>query len=575
MQVQRLTAALLLGLSPACAGPAEDGEEPTHEPSFDDRVSRAFDEAFAFEPTWGTYLGLHEYDERLQDLSRASIEARIAQLQATLASFERIDPAALSFDAEVDLAAVLGWLRAELLELERVQGWRRNPMVYAGLPGEAVDSLMKRDFAPAEIRLRSMIARMNAVPSIYASARANLEAPPRVFTETAIGMAAGTAIFFERSLPTWLESAGIEDAELLHRCEAARQRVLEATHEFAAWLRTELRPLSDGDFRIGEELFLAKLEHEDGIRTTLGELLARGEAQLARDHAAAVATAAAIDPDATAREVMARLQQDHPTAGELIPTIRRSVESARAFLIEHDLATIPRDTRPRVEETPLYARDGGFASMDTPGPFEERATEAFYYVTPAEPYWEPEHVEQHLGLFNRWVMPYIDVHEAYPGHFLQFLWGPQVPTLTRQAIDSAMNAEGWAHYTEQMMADHGFPGDDPRYRLAQLSEALIRDVRYVAGIRLHTEGMTIAEGAALFEELAFLDPANALAEAERGAWAPTYRVYTYGKLLIQELARDFMEARGASLREFHDAFVREGALPIPLVRRLLLERPGS
>ena len=164
----------------------------------------------------------------------------------------------------------------------------------------------------------------------------------------------------------------------------------------------------------------------------------------------------------------------------------------------------------------------------------------------------------------------INVHEAYPGHYLQFLYAPRFPSKTRKLVFSGTNAEGWAHYAEQMMVDEGFGGGDPKIRLAQLQEALLRDARYVVGIKLHTEGWTVEQGAKLFEEKAFQEPANAYEESRRGAYNPTYLYYTLGKIQIQQLRDDYMKATGKSLREFHDAFVSQGALPVSLVRKILL-----
>ena len=197
---------------------------------------------------------------------------------------------------------------------------------------------------------------------------------------------------------------------------------------------------------------------------------------------------------------MKGLSDDHPTADDLIPSVRRSIDEARRFLVEKKIVTIPSEVRPRIEETPPYARSGSFASMDTPGPFESKATEAFYYVTPVEKDWDARHAEEHLRLYNPPVVAMINVHEAYPGHYLQFLYAPRFPTKTRKLVFCGTNAEGWAHYTEQMMVDEGFGGGDPKVRLAQLQEALLRDCRYVVGVKLHTRGMTVEEGARVFVE---------------------------------------------------------------------------
>jgi uncharacterized protein (DUF885 family) len=213
--------------------------------------------------------------------------------------------------------------------------------------------------------------------------------------------------------------------------------------------------------------------------------------------------------------------------------------------------------------------------MDTPGPYEEKATEAFYYVTPPESSWDTKHKEQHLRLYNPPVMKLITIHEVYPGHYVQFLYAKQFPTKTRKLLSCGTNVEGWAHYSEQMMLEEGYDSNDPKTRLAQLAEALLRDCRYVVGIRLHTRGMTVEEGARVFVEKGFQEPANAFEEARRGAYNPTYLYYTLGKLQILRLRDDYRKAKGQSysLQSFHDEFIKLGPLPLKLVRRIML--PGN
>src|SRR5947209_3688216 len=272
---------------------------------------------------------------------------------------------------------------------------------------------------------------------------------------------------------------------------------------------------------------------------------------------------------------MQGLSADHPTEDDLIPAARRTIEKIRQFLVDHHIVTIPSEVRPTVLETPPYARNGGFASMDTPGAFETKATEAFYYVTPVEKDWDAKHREEHLRLFNRPVMQIITIHEAFPGHYIQFLYSKQFPTKTRKLTFCGSNVEGWAHYTEQMMVEEGYGGGGPKIRLAQLSEALLRDCRFVVGIKLHTQGMTVEQGAKFFEREAHQEPATAFEEARRGTYNPTYLYYTLGKLQIYKLREDYRRAKGSTftLQAFHDEFVRQGSIPIKLIRRILL--PGD
>jgi uncharacterized protein (DUF885 family) len=532
-------------------------------------VDDFFATRFASRPTEGTQAGLHEYDSKMPDLSREAIEKRIAELHAELTRLQGFDPKSLSFDDAIDAAAIEGRIRSALLDLETLKTWEWNPMQYAGIAGSSVNDLMKRDFAPPAERLRSITSRVRAIPTICAAGRVNLKNPPKEFTALAIRMAKGSAGFLEGTLAAWAKDAAGGDAALLAQFTEADTKAVAAVRDFAAWLEKDVAPRSTGRYAIGPENYSAKLKYDEQIDSPLSEILARGEANLARDYNAFVETAKKIDPSKSAAEVMKTLSNDHPTAESLIPSVAERVEEARRYVVVHGIVTIPSEVRPKVAETPVFARFGSFASMDTPGAYETKATEAFYYVTPVEKDWDAKHKEEHLRLYNPYVVSMINVHEVWPGHYLQFLYAKRFPTKTRKLVFCGTNAEGWAHYAEQMMVDEGFGGGDPKIRLAQLQEALLRDCRYVVGIKLHTQGMTVEDGAKVFVEKGFQEPANAYEEARRGAYNPTYLYYTLGKLEIQKLRDEYMQKKHATLRDFHDAFVAQGGLPIPLVRRIL------
>ena len=533
-------------------------------------VDGYFASRYATRPSEGTAAGLHEYDRSIEDFSRDQFLKRIDALKGQLAQLGRFDRAKLDADEWVDARFLDGQIRGELLDLDTLRVWETNPMFYAGLPGGAVDGLIKRDFAPAADRLRTVIAREKGVPAVFEAARANLKTPPKEFTDLAVRMAKGSVGFFEGSVAAWAKTAAGDDAALLKEFDATNAKVVAAAKAFAGWLESDLLPRSTGKYAIGAEHFLAKLKYDELVETTLPDLLAKGEAQLARDYAAFLATARQIDPDKSPAEVMKTLSDDHPTADDLIPSVRRSVDAAKQYVTAKGIVTVPSEVPPKVEETPPYARSGSFASMDTPGPFESKATEAFYYVTPVEKDWTEAHAEEHLRLYNPPVVAMINVHEAYPGHYLQFLYAPKFPTKARKLLFCSSNVEGWAHYCEQMMVDEGFGGSDPKVRLAQLQEALLRDCRYVAGVKLHTAGWTVEEGAKLFVDKGFQEPANAYEEARRGAYNPTYLYYTLGKLMIFDLRAEYLARKpGATLRKFHDAFVAQGGLPVALVREIL------
>jgi hypothetical protein len=372
------------------------------------------------------------------------------------------------YDDLIDLEALESHIRADLLEWKKMGFRLQNPMTYSRLPGEGVDAVLKRDFAPAADRLKTITARLRAVPSVYAAGKANVKTPPKEWTDLALRMANGSLGFFHDSVSAWAKEAAGGDTLALADFNRANTTAYAATQDWIHFLEKELKPRSTGNWAIGPAFFSEKLQTEEMISEPLEALLAKGEAQLKADIEAAVQTAQLIDRRKSVAQVMAAMQSDHPTAKDLLPAVRRSLEGVRQFVVSKNLVSFPSEVRPKVEPTPPYARSGSFASLDAPGPYETKATESYYYVTPTEETWNSTHIEEHLRAFSTPILAMTDVHEAYPGHFLQALWMPRVPTKVRKLLAAATNVEGWAHYTEQMVVEEGFADNDPRIKLAQL-----------------------------------------------------------------------------------------------------------
>jgi uncharacterized protein (DUF885 family) len=544
--------------------------------SFSAFVDTYFDSLFAFSPSLGTAAGLHQYDTRLEDRSPTAIGRRIGTLRGQLVQLDILRKGRLAGDDSIDAAMLDGAIRAELLDAEVIASWRRNPIGYVSLGGNAVDLLMKRDFAPPAERLKSVTARLTAFPAVLAAMRANVTRPPREFTDIAIRVAKGSVGFFRDDVARWARGAAGTDSAALAAFTTANDSVVRSMQAAADWLEKTLVKRSSGSFAIGAQAFADKLRYEEMVDIPLDRLLALGETNLREDRAAFLEMAGLVAPGKTPAEAMATLEADHPARGTLLDATRATIEATRQFLIDHKIVDIPSEVRPIVAETPPYARVGTFASMDTPGAFEARATEAFYYVTPVEADWDSTHAEEHLRLYNRAVMNIITIHEAFPGHYLQFLYVKQFPTKTRKLLYANTNVEGWAHYGEQMIVEEGFGGDDPKTRLAQLSEALLRDCRWVAGIKEHTQGLSVADASKqYFVDQCFQQPANAFEEARRGTYDPTYLYYSFGKLAIYKLREDYKKLKGDAftLRDFHDKFAQQGGVPLKLMRRILI--PGD
>jgi uncharacterized protein (DUF885 family) len=543
------------------------------------RFAREYlDAYYAAHPVRATRLGLHLYDTRLPDLSAEAFQRRAQALHGWLARLERLDRSALTGDAVFDVRVLENALRAELLALEETREWQRDPMFYNSMISGGLSSLSQREFAPVQERMRSLMARMAGIPAVVASARANLRDVPKPWAEQALRDTRGTVGFLRTDLPKALEAQGLErvDGALRQEFSAALAKATAEVEGFARWQEQELLPKANGDFRLGKALFEKKLALEEHVELSAEQLRDINERAIREYQAWVAKEAARVDAWKSPVEVMDALVHDHPKAEELIPTARKQLEECQRFVLEKGLLTLPSERLPTVRETPPYARMG-FASMDTPGPFETRATEAFYNITNVEPGWTEEQKAQHLTYFNHAGLLGITVHEAMPGHFVQLLYEAQIPTEVRKVFTPASVVEGWAHYVEQMMVDEGLGGGAPAVRLGQLRRALQRHARWHAGLSMHAFGESVEDAAKRYAEIAYFEPFPALREVQRGTFNPTYLYYALGRMQILKLREDYrryLEARGQtfSLRDFHDRFLRLG-LPVSLARQALM--PGD
>jgi uncharacterized protein (DUF885 family) len=549
--------------------------EPIASVAFRTFVDDYFNATFEFSPTAGTANGFHEYDGKLEDYSAASFKNRAATLRSMGTRLDGLRKEKLTTDEAIDAAILDGQIKSELQDIEVIESWRRSPQNYIGLSAGAIDLLIKRDFAPAPERLRSVISRLRQVPKVMQDLRTNMVIPPKEFTAIALEDATGAVGFFRDTLANWAKDSAGKDKALLDEFGKANQDAVKAYEDAVKYLEKDLLPRSKGIYSIGARNFSDKLLWDEMVDLPLDKVLAIGEANLEKDYKDFVETARQIDPKKTPAQVMKAISSDHPTPATLISSAKNTIEQIRQYIVDKKIITIPSDVRPTITETPPYAQASSFASMDTPGAYEKKAKEAYYYITPPKKNWKPKEIEEHLRLFNKPVMDMISIHEAYPGHFVQFLYAAKFPTKTRKLLYCSSNVEGWAHYAEQMMVDEGFGGGEPKIRMAQLSEALLRDVRYVVGIKLHTQAMTVEQGRDVFVERGFQEPKVAYSEARRGAFNPTYLYYTLGKLEILKLREDYKRAKGNAYSQetFHNEFVKQGGVPIKLIRQLLL--PGD
>jgi uncharacterized protein (DUF885 family) len=525
-------------------------------------------------PERATDLGDHRFDRRIDDISAAGIAAESRHAREWKTRFAAIDSKTLSAANEADREWLVARCDGELLSTEKIRGYERDPGLY--LPTSAVYSLIQRDFAPAQTRMRAVTAREVASLKNFDYARVNLK-PDRVAPvaiDINLAQMPATIEFFRKSLPEAF--ARVPDGPGKKAFQAANERLLAALEKYSLWLRNDLRPRAKGTYAIGADAYRRMLADADMVDIPLNRLEAIGVAELARLQKDFRETAARIDPKASPAEVAAALAKDHPAPDQILREVSGGLAALRSFVVTHHIATIPSEVEPLVAETPPFMRATTFASMDTPGPLE-KSTEAYFYVTLPDPSWPEKQVEQLLAFYSPPTISDTSVHEVFPGHYVQFLNNRLNPDPVRTIYHSGADSEGWAFYCEQMMLDEGLHRGDPRYRLAQLQMALMRACRYLVGIRMHTQGMTVEQATAFFEQNSYQTPHNARVEALRGTDDPGYLRYQLGKLMILKLREDVRKKEGAAfnLGRFHDEFLRQGAIPVPLIRRAMLGSEGS
>jgi uncharacterized protein (DUF885 family) len=537
---------------------------------FDKLVDEYFDFNFRFHPSQATAAGFHQYDGKLEDYSRSAVNAEIDGLNKLLVKVNAFQKSQLSSDAMGDYEVLQSTIESSLLELQNIQLWRKDPDVYSSGVTSSIFLIMKRNFAPQEQRLVSVIARERQIPAALEAARQNLSNPPKVFTEIALEQLPGMIEFFRKDVPAAFSE--VKDPRLLAEFKASNAAAIEALKDYQTFLQKDLLPVSNGDFRIGAENYRKKLLYDEMVEIPLDRLLDIGYADLRHNQQRLKEVAAQIDPKHTPHEVLTELEKDHPAPDQLLQTFRDILGSLRQFIEQKKIVTIPSLVLPIVEETPPFERALSTASMDTPGAYESKATEAMFNVTLPQPDWKPERTEQWMEGFNRGTIVSTATHEVYPGHYTQFLWIQKAPSKTRKLLFSSSNAEGWAHYCEQMLQDEGYSNGDPKLRMGQLQDALLRDARFIAGIEMHTGKMTIEQAKEFFIKEGYQVPPVAEAEAKRGTSDPTYLVYTLGKLQILKLREDYRKLKGDkfTLLEFHDRFMQQGGVPLKIIRKAML-----
>ena len=553
----------------ACVGTATQVVEARPQ-SFSALVKAYYDGEFAAHPIMATRAGIHTYDTKIDDLSAKGREADIARLKAALEKFEDADPESERERNDRDI--IIADIKADLLDLETIQLWRKNPDVYSSAATSSIFTLVLRDFAQIKTRMRAVIAREKHVPALLAAGKANLERAPAPYVEIALRNLKGSINFFRTSTVEAFKS--VKDRRLRREFEASNTAVIAALEDYKAHIEKNLAPNADGKFALGSQLFAQRLALNEMVDTPPAQLLEIAYAQLRKDQAALKEAARAISTSKTVDEVVQDLRKQHPAADELVSTANDQLAALRKFVEERRIITIPGQLKPRVTETPGFRRATTAAAMDSPGPFERRSTEAFYYVSPPDAGLSAEKLEEYLQVYYYAGLEIISAHEVWPGHFVQYLTRRAHPewSLVRKMVRTQSTSEGWAHYTEQMMVEEGLNDRDPKTRIAQITHALMRDCRFISSLEMHTRGKSVEDAKNIFMKECGSPEPEAHREALRGTVDPGYLNYTLGKLQILKLREDYKKKLGDkfSLTEFHDRFLAGGGMPIKIIRREML-----
>jgi uncharacterized protein (DUF885 family) len=547
-------------------------------PSFAEFVDRYLDDFARRHPSIAAGNGLHQHDDRLDDFSSAGITAEVAALKEDAATLTAFDTTALTPDERADRLILLGVIDGWLLEQETLQNWKRNPMLYASAVSDGVHNLMAMESDPPDVRMRRIISKLGQVPYLIGAARANLSNPPKLLAERGAVMMRGAVQMLGTDLD--LAFANESNAALRDSLRRAADAAIPQLQVYVEWLEAEVIPRATGDIAIGGANVARRYLAEDLIDTPLDTMLAIGERELLVAQAQFRAAAATIDSRRDPVDVWRQVRKQHPQPGGVVAATRVVVDSLAAFVERKGIAALPPDERVIIE--PALPFSLGFASMHASPPMEKTPVKSIYRITEPPLDMPKAEADAWLERYNYASLENTSAHEAMPGHWLHSIYMRKTPGKVRRIWiglnpfpQPSSGQDGWAHYAEQMVLDEGFASNDPRYRLAQLSDALTRICRLLSGIRVHTKEWTLADAQRCFEEQAYVAAPAAKREAERAVYDPTYGGYFLGKRGILKLRADVQAKMGTqfNLREFHERVMSNGIAPIRAHRMLML--PGD
>jgi uncharacterized protein (DUF885 family) len=527
-------------------------------------VEQFLKDYFAANPDAAVAAGKHEFDGQLPDWSDAGLRREVARLKAEREKVSDFPDEELDDHRRFERDYLLAQIDEKLFWLDVADHPRTSPTFYSNSLDP--DVYVRREYAPLETRIKAYTQYARNVPRALEQIQANLKTPmPKTLVQIGRRTIGGLAGFYARDVAATF--APVKDEKLQKEFQEANAAAIQDVKKFDAWLAT-LEPTATDDYPLGAEKFSLMLKMTEGVDIPLGRLDEIGKRDLQRNLDALAQECKKLAPDKSVEECMAMVAARKAEGDGPVDAASRQLAGLREFVEKNDLVSIPGTEQARVSQAPAY-RAWNFAYIDIPGPYE-KGLPSTYYISPPDPTWTKEAQDAYTP--GRANLLYTSAHEVYPGHFLQYLHAHRAPSKIGQLFVGYGFSEGWAHYAEEMMHDAGLSAGDPEMHIGQLHDALLRNVRFVAAIGLHTQGMTVDEAKKLFREKSFTDEGNALQQAARGTFDPAYLNYTLGKLMIRKLRDDWTATRGgrAAWKEFHDQFLRYGGPPIPLIRKMMM-----
>jgi hypothetical protein len=522
---------------------------------------------FKLDPAFAVYQGKHEFDGQLPDWSEAGLKHQADFLTAAIHKAQSFSDASLTPQQRFERDYLIKVAQGKLFWLTDADQPHKNPAYYVG-DGLDPNVYLARNYADLPTRMKAVIRLFDAVPTAAANIRANLKTPmPKSFIDYGVAAFNGFADFYANDAKQAF--TGVQDQALQQQFAASSMKASQSMRDIATWLKSQS---GGGDFALGAARFSRMLDTTEDVDTPLDQLMAIGKADLAKNQAALKQACSQFAPGATIEACAKKMQDDKPVGGP-VAAARRQIPMLRQFVVSHDLVTIPGTEQAQVEEAPPYNRQNS-AYIDPPGPFD-KGIPSVYYIAPPDPSWPK--AEQDAFVPGKADLLFTTVHEVMPGHFVQFLHANRVPSLLGRLFVGYAYAEGWAHYGEQMMWDAGLGNGDAETHIGQLTNALLRDCRFISAIGMHTQGMTQAQSEQMFETECYQDKGNAEQQAARGTYDPAYLNYTMGKLMIMKIRADWTATRGGrkAWKAFHDEFLSYGGPPIPLVRQAMMNEPAA